>query len=119
MTIDDIKECVIRDGIAYVIAQQTGARQRGGVHGFEACRALHTPKDFQVAIEDGHHEEKLLADLHYKGRIALDIYWERYYLTLQISHCYKVLCVAWNLPPLYASAVRKYTELVAVQDQDA
>jgi hypothetical protein len=29
------------------------------------------------------------------------------------------LCVAWNLPPLQASAVRKYAEIIAVQDQDA
>jgi hypothetical protein len=119
LTIDDLKDRVIKDGIAYVSAHHTGARQRGGVRGCEACRALHTPRDFERAIKDGHHEEKLLADLHCKGLIDLDIYWERYYLTLQISHCYKVLCVAWNLPPLYASAVRKYADIVGAQDQDA
>jgi hypothetical protein len=27
--------------------------------------------------------------------------------------------VAWNLTALYASAVRKYATIVAVQDQDA
>lgn len=115
MTIDDLRERVIGDGIANVMAHQTGPRQQGGVRGFEACRTLHTPKDFQGAIEDGHREEKLLADLHYKGLIALDIYWERYYMTLRISHCYKVLCVVWDLPPLYASAVRKYAEIVGAR----
>jgi hypothetical protein len=63
LSIDDLKESVIRDGIAYVIAHQTAARQRAGVRGFEACCALHTPADFQGAIEDGYHEEKLLTDL--------------------------------------------------------
>lgn len=121
MTITELRDKVIKEGIKSVKATETGARRRGGIKGFEECRKLETTEDFENALNDRHIEKIKLQDIYYgnQDQVALDNYWEHRYATLQIEYCYEILKVAWGNPVISARAGLKYAELTGAVDAPA
>jgi len=110
MTIAEFKDKLIEDGVKSVLKREAReARRRGGVAGFELCRMLETPGDFDKLLTERHAEETELQRQH----IDAEEYWEYRMATIQIEFVWERMKVAWRLPgPWSASAAIHYHDIV-------
>ncbi len=108
MTLVELRDRLIEDGIASVRKHETRLpRLRGGVAGFEACRKLLLPVDFESALAERHRTEVRIA-----RAVSADEYWEYRYATVQIEYVYGVMKVAYGFPILSASAILRYNHIL-------
>lgn len=112
MTITDLRDRVIEDGIASVGRddRMDEGEKRGSVRGFERCRTLLTTDDFATALHE--IEDACMALRDADADIA--VYWEQRYEGIQVEFVRNVLAVAWGQSPVYASAAMRYADIVGV-----
>lgn len=109
MTVEELKRRLIDIGLASVLATETEVHiRRGGLAGFERCKQLHTPADFETALTERYaHESRMAAD-----NCPMHIYAEYRMETLQIEHVYERLKVAWGYPVLSSRAVLQVAKVM-------
>lgn len=112
MTITELRDKIITEGIKSVKATETGAKLTGGIKGFEECRKLETMEDFEKALSSYHLKDiELIHRVYSNLPNSLDEYWEHRYTTLQIEYCYEILKVVLGYPVISVRAGLRYAEL--------
>ena len=109
MMVLELRDKIIEDGIVSVKKHETRPeRRRGGIHGFELCRELNSPTDYEKALQERYKEERRLAHLHTTDETitreaAVTKYWEYRYATVQIEFVWERMKVAWALGGTYSA----------------
>ena len=109
MMVLELRDKIIEDGIVSVNKNETRPeRRRGGIHGFELCRELNVPTDYEKALRERYKEESRLAKLHSTDEtntkeVALSKYDEYHYATAQIEFVWDRMKVAWALGGPYST----------------
>ncbi len=119
MTLAELMNQVIADGIESVLANETRPeKRRGGVAGFELCRGLLTLEEFEALLVQRHKTEE---NLRWAGVTEenKDDYWEHRTATAQVEWCYEIMRVAFRKTPLSARAAMKYQSLLEKADEKA
>ncbi len=113
MTIEELKNFLIKRGIEGVKKTETGSKQLGGLEGFEMCRELKAPKDFENKIDALHKESKEIfmrrPDVTTEEQ---ELYWRIRHQCLQVEFVYERLKCAWRLPLLSARAALDYSKIL-------
>lgn len=119
LTVQDLKEVLIQNGIESVEKHETRPeRIKGGVVGFNLCRDLNTPDDFVQILEERHKEEGRIRMKRRQDKMSIDAYWEYRYATIQIEFVWERLKIAWKLPgPYSARAFVHVGEIVGVKEK--
>ena len=111
MTVEEFKARVIELGIQSVETHEKGNRRRGALLGFEICRSLMTPEDF----EDVLRERQNLEIQQRSARMNVAEFWEFRAATAQIEHVWERMKIAWKLSgPYSARAMMQYASIVGV-----
>ena len=113
MTIEELRNKVIEEGIKEVKRTEKGAIRKGGIAGFEMCRNLTTMADFERVLRERHEQE---IQMVCSGDIDTDKYWEFCSTIMQVEYTYDILKVAYNYPLVSARAGLRYAKLVGVKD---
>lgn len=120
MTLDAFKNRIIADGIRSVEKHETQPeRIRGCLAGFELCRILNTPEDFEKMLDERQREERQLVSL----KIPPEEYWEYRSATAQVEFVYERMKAAWHyngvqeFPSLSARSVMQYAEIVGIKGE--
>jgi len=116
MTVADLMNHVINDGIESVLANEIRPeKRRGGVAGFNFCRGIITLEEFESLLRGRHLTEE---SLRWVGvtECNKDDYWEYRTATAQMEWCYEILRVACHKYPLSAKAVMKYQSVLEKVD---
>ncbi len=128
MTILEFRDKVIEEGIRSVHQLETREhRIRGCLVGFEMCKSLTTPEDFEELIVGRAREEMEFLSLKAKHTIDygdVDTHLQQYQefrcTTIQIEHVYERMKVAWHynhihhFDSLSSRAVMQYAKIVGV-----
>ena len=117
MTIEELKDFLIERGIKSCESEKMECWKRGCIKGFEMCRNLYTPDDFEKALKQQYEKEHNLR-MSNPSDEELDTYWEIRYITLQIEFVFERLKVAWCYPMISARAGLDYAEIVGVKGGD-
>jgi hypothetical protein len=100
MTIRELRDKLIEEGIASIRKhEKRPERIQGGITGFELCRSLETPKQFQTLLDQRHRMEQHMRD---EG-VSSKIYWEYRYATAQVEYVWERLKVAWGIGPAHSA----------------
>lgn len=119
MTAEKLKNYLIGRGIESVKKTEKGGKLKGGVEGFEICRALKAPEDFQ----------KKLSELWDVGQKALgndaaftkekeNLYCRARYQALQVEFVFERLKCAWRFPNVSARAALDYSEILEKESKE-
>ena len=114
LTLEALKEIIITEGIASVKREFEGAELEGSIEGFEACRKLDTPGQFEAEMVRRHDKEHKLigADLTQDSDTDHEAYWRHRYGTIQIEFVYNILRVGWGMSPISARAGIRYHQIL-------
>lgn len=120
LTLEQLREIVITEGIASVKREFESYKLEGSIKGFEACRNLTTPAKFVAEILRSSGEEQVIVgrDLDNDSEPDLEAYWTQRYETIQIEYVYNVLRVGWGLSPISARAGIRYHEILQQHDKE-
>jgi len=89
-----LRDQLITDGIASVRANETRPeRITGGIAGFELCRTLSTPEEYQRVLEQRHRMEQHMR----REDIDPVIYWEYRIASVQIGFLFEHLRILWGI----------------------
>ena len=108
LTVEELKAKVIKRGLISIETEEKEYARRGGRHGFELCRYLHTPQDFEQVLAERHRMEMRMS-----YDVSEENYWEYRWATLQINHVYERLKVLWGYPTLSSFAIIHVLELMS------
>ena len=113
MIIEELKNYLIKRGIKSVKKTEKGSQKLGGIEGFEMCRTLNTPKDFENRIQ-GLYKESQEIFMRRPNLIGeeQEQYWRIIYQCLQVEFVYERLKCAWGFPTLSARAVLDYSAVL-------
>lgn len=124
MTILEFRDRVIENGIASVHQyEKEEHRKRGCLHGFDVCKTLVTPKDFEDELTERAREELDIIrerERHQSTDSEVHKYWEYRCATSQIEHVYERMKVAWHYSHMHhfdslsSRAVMQYAKIVGV-----
>lgn len=106
MMVIDLRNRIIEEGIASVKKhEKRPERLRGGIIGFNLCRELDTPQDFERILQERHKVEHDMARTRNTegGDEDLSAYWEHRYATVQIEFVWERLKVAWSIGPNFSA----------------
>ena len=102
------------DGIAEVKVTENGARRVGGILGFQICKRLLTPEEFETVLADRHQKEVEMVFKCSKKEITTHEYWCHRYATVQVEYVWEVMKVAYHYPMLSARAMMRYANIIGV-----
>lgn len=113
MIIEELKNYLIERGIKSVKKTEKDSQKLGGIEGFEMCRTLSTPQDFENKIEELYKQSHEI----FRRRPNLikeeqEQYWRMRYQCLQVEFVYERLKCAWRSPTLSARAVLDYSAIL-------
>ena len=118
MTIEELKNHLIKRGIESVKKTEKGDNQVGGIEGFEMCYALRTPEDFDKKLEKLHKEAQAILfrrpDLTKEEQ---ELYWRIRYQFLQVEFVFERLKCAWRFQTLSARAALDYSEILEKENK--
>lgn len=113
MTIKELKNYLIERGIESVKKTEKSSRRTGGIEGFEMCRNLNTPEDFDKKVMELWEEgRKILRRRPNLTKEETELYWRIRYQALQVDFVFERLKCAWGFPNLSARAVLDYSEIL-------
>ena len=112
MTIQELKNKVIKDGIKSVKEHEKAEKKQGGIIGFKLCEFLNTPQECEEVLRE--RKKREVSDE--KLRNDVKEYWKYRYATIQIELWYEILKVAFNYPVLSSRAVIRYSKIVGVKE---
>ena len=115
MNMDQFRERLIEDGLASIQKhERRPERIEGGRRGFEMCRSLRTPVEFEAALAvQAAAEHKLLEAYRVEpSEESLAAYKAERMVTAQIEFVYDRLKVGWGHPVLSAQAIVHYGRVV-------
>ena len=114
MTIAEFKNRLILDGIESVKKDDSMKphEKDGSIEGFNMCRKINSPEDFEKIISERRANEHKLID-----NLSAEEVWEYKYATIQIEYVYERLKVAWSkagleFSYLSANAVLDYQRII-------
>lgn len=116
MTIEELKNYLIERGIKSCSQEEKKYEREGCVEGFNICRTLNLPEDFEDKLKElGKKQYALMvkSDLDKVGEI--EEYWKLRYIILQVEFVFERMKAAWKYPVLSAQAVKDYTRIVGVE----
>ena len=120
MTVLELRDFLIDRGIADTKKTETGSKQLGVIEGFEMCRFLFKPEDFETKIADlnkeAHEIQFRRSDLTQE---ETEQYWRIRYQCLQVEFVYERLKCAWRFPTLSARAVIDYQNILEQKESNA
>lgn len=113
MIIEELKNYLIKRGIESVEKTEKDSHKLGGIEGFEMCRTLNIPQDFENKIQELYRQSKEIImrrpDLTKEEQ---EQYWRIRYQCLQVEFVYERLKCAWRFPTLSARAVLDYSAIL-------
>jgi hypothetical protein len=119
MDIKQLKDKVIEQGLISVATEKEEYAREGGKEGFEICRTLNTPEDFEKNLQERRQKELEMIT----SKENIDTYWRYRWATLQIEYVFEIMKVAWNqinLPLKYATlsgrAVIAYSKILSIEN---
>ena len=113
MTIEKLKDYLINRGIESVKNTEKGSKRTGGLEGFEMCRTLKKPEDFDKKLLELWKEgQKILKRRSDLTKEELELYWRIRYQSLQVEFVFERLKCAWRFPTLSAKAALDYSEIL-------
>lgn len=117
---------IIADGIREVEAvyEEGDHRRVGAIEGFELCRTLTSPEEYERVLTARHRRELKLKSAYYAERkededASLNDYWRHRYATLQLEHVYERLKVLYGSPVVSALAVDQLSRILPEIDSQA
>lgn len=110
-TVIQLRDKIIRDGIVSVKRNETRPeRIRGGIKGFEICKELASPADFERVLQERYQEERRLVLSHTfstpkteEDETEMKLYQEYRYATVQIEFVWERLKIAWSVGGGYST----------------
>ena len=113
MTVEELKNHLIKRGIESIKNTEEGSQRLGGIEGFEMCKALETPQDFDKKLFDLQKEYQAI----FRRRPDLtteetELYWRIRYQALQVEFVFERLKCAWRFETLSARAALDYSEIL-------
>lgn len=113
MTIEELKDYLIERGIESVEKTESGSNKLGGIEGFEMCRALCTPQDFEDKINELNRQSQGISRRrHDLIKEEEEQYWRIRCQCLQVEFVYERLKCAWGSEILSARAVLDYSQIL-------
>ena len=113
MTIEKLKDYLIKRGIESVKKTEKDEKKIGGLEGFEMCQLLKTPEDFDKKLielyEEGQAIQQRRSDL---TKEETGLYWRIRYQALQVEFVFERLKCAWRFSTISARAVKDYQEIL-------
>lgn len=98
MHIDEFKRQVIARGIESAKKyEKRPDHLAGALEGFELCRVLNSPADFEEKLQELHEKEAAMRLWNRK-----EGYWRQRYISLQVEFVYERMKVAWSQLGLYS-----------------
>lgn len=120
MTVIELRDFLIVRGIKEVKEKYADQPSKllGAIQGFELCRNLETPEQFQKEIRKREESEhKWITDHSRKEIKGMSEYWKYRYATLQIEFVYERLKVGWKIQPWSTKAVLDYAKIVGIKGE--
>lgn len=112
-----IRDHLIKKGVESILnSVENIDHQAGGVIGFDLCRTLETPEDYELVLAQRHMEEAIR-----RNAGDAEDYWKYRWATLQVEYMYSVLLVGWaqlglrNPPNLSTRAILKFNEVLTAE----
>ena len=113
MRIEKLKAHLIERGSKSCDTEKKWYERKGCTQGFELCKKLNTPKDFEDILEKLNKESfALISKRPNLLKKEQEQYWLLRYKILQIEFVYERLKCAWRFPSLSARAVLDYSEIL-------
>ncbi len=102
LTPEQLKDRLIKDGLRSIEQDPRMIRSphklEGSREGFELCRTLHTPEDFQQIIAKRGQERSKLIEKKQQGKATLEDCWKHRFATVQIEFVWEHMKIAWDVP---------------------
>lgn len=113
MTVEKLKNYLIDRGIESIKRTEKGDNRVGGIEGFEMCRNLNAPEDFDKKLLELYEEgQAILRRRPDLTKEEMELYWRIRYQALQVEFVFERLKCAWRFPTLSARAVMDYSEIL-------
>lgn len=113
MTVLELRDFLIERGIEDTKKTETESKQLGALEGFEMCKFLLMPEDFENKIQELYKESQEIfmrrPDLIKEEE---EQYWRIRYQCLQVEFVYERLKCAWRFPTLSARACIDYQNIL-------
>lgn len=115
MTLIELRDILIEEGIKSIHENEKRPEKiRGGLGGFELCRILKTPQDYEKILQERQQEEVRLV----QEKVPSEEYWEYRMATTQIEFVWERLRVALRYGHTFsARAIMHVAEIMDKQDQ--
>ena len=122
LTPEQLKDRLIEDGLRSIEQDprfiDATHKLEGSREGFELCRTLDTPEDFQRILAERCRESNTLITKKQQGRATVDDYWKHRFATVQIEFVWERMKVVWKLPgPWSTIAVVHIGTLLGYSDE--
>ncbi len=102
LTPEQLKDRLIKDGLRGIEQDPRMIRSphklEGSREGFELCRTLNTPEDFQRIIAKRGQERMELIKKKQRGKATLEDCWKHRFATVQIELVWECMKIAWDVP---------------------
>lgn len=99
---EQFKNRLIKDGLKSIEIDPRMIRSphklEGSREGFELCRNLNTPGDFQQIIAKRYQEHRELIGKRQRGEVTLEDCWKHRFATVQIELVWECMKIAWDVP---------------------
>lgn len=95
-----LRDKIIAIGIASVHKHEIRPEKiRGCLAGFELCRVLETPADYQECLRQRHEQETRM----HREQVDAEEYWEYRCATAQVEHLWERLRIIWGIGDSFSS----------------
>ena len=119
MTIEELKNYLIKRGIESVKKTEKGSKRLGGIEGFEMCESLYEPAEFENKIQELNKETRSIKRRRFHlTKEEIEQYWRITCQCRQVEFVYERLKCAWRFPTLSARAVLDYSEILGNESKD-
>jgi hypothetical protein len=110
----ELRNRAVEKGLESVSHEENPIHRDGGKAGFEICRELLLPEQFEAKLREREQEAWQLRDQHdaTKDQKDLDAYWFHRWGTIQIEFVYNIIKCGLRKGPLSARAALVYQEIV-------
>jgi hypothetical protein len=120
MTVLELRDFLIERGTEDTKKTEIGSNQLGAIEGFEMCKTLFVPVEFENKIQALNEESQKISmrrpDLTQE---EIEQYWRIRYQCLQVEFVYERLKCAWGYLTLSARAAIDYSNILEQKEKNA